>query len=93
MSSDLGFNRLDNSDVYMVEWIDGTLPVSEWQFLEDLSTPEPVHCTSVGFLVHEDTEILVLAPNVGDTIPRQASGLIRIPMCSVTKTTLLTDKG
>ena len=52
-------------------------------------------CVSVGFLVQDDEQTKVLAPNLGasngDEVWDQASGLITIPAVAITKLEKLTS--
>jgi hypothetical protein len=73
----------------IIEWVDSGQPVSGWQWLETLDRRRPQRCVSVGFLIQDDEESKVLAPNLsasgGDNEWDQASGLITIPTAAVTK--------
>jgi hypothetical protein len=79
----------------MIEWIDSARPISEWQHLSDYKCLNPVECVSVGFLIHDDNKTKALAPNMGDIKSQkniQASGIIHIPTCSITKITNLIEE-
>lgn len=70
----------------LVKWLDSRQPLSGWQHLEDIDPPLACECMTVGFVVHEDAEIVTLAQSVGD-IGRdtaQACGLMTIPVRCVT---------
>lgn len=72
----------------LVEWLDSRQPVPGWSRLDELESAEPCFCVSVGFLVRETKNELVLAPNVADLDDEeliQGSGIITIPRCSVRK--------
>ena len=72
----------------LVEWIDSAQPISAWMFLEKKPRLETIQCVSVGWLVGESDEVLMLAPNLGDIESGgsgQASGFIRIPKSAVTR--------
>ena len=72
----------------LVVWEDSVVPDSRWVFLDGYEPHSCVQCQSVGWLVREKDGQLVLAPNVGDVAEgqsEQASGIIRIPMRSVTQ--------
>tara|TARA_R110000737_G_scaffold321683_1_gene333733 strand:+ start:39 stop:356 length:318 start_codon:yes stop_codon:yes gene_type:complete len=70
----------------LVEWEDSASPLSRWCHLDDLPTLEVIKCVSVGFIVAESDQVLMLAPNIGDsgTDNAQASGCIRIPKSGIT---------
>ena len=72
----------------LVEWIDSAQPISAWMFLENKPSLEIIQCVSVGWVVGETDEVLMLAPNLGDIESGgsgQASGFIRIPKSAVTR--------
>ena len=72
----------------LVEWIDSAQPISAWMFLENKPSLEIIQCVSVGWVVGETDEVLMLAPNLGDIESggsAQASGFIRIPKSAVTR--------
>ena len=66
----------------MIEWEDSAQPTPTWTFLASLESPRAVRCASVGWLIHDDSNVKVLAPNMGglnDDSSVQVSGVIRIP--------------
>ena len=78
-----------------IEWKDSTQPVSEWQHLNDLADTKPISCFSVGFLLQNDDEMKVLAPNMADIhndLNIQASGIIAIPSSCVVKISKLLEE-
>ena len=78
----------------LIEWEDSARPVPSWRHLDDLPEPAIITCLSVGWLVHDDEQVKMLAPNVGDIDSEennQASGIIRIPARSVKCITNLTE--
>ena len=70
-----------------IEWEDSAQPAAAWQYLDDIDKPEIVQCRSVGFLIYDGQDVKALAPNIGDlgTEHAQASGVIRIPVRSITR--------
>ena len=50
----------------LVDWIDSAQPISAWIFLENKPRLEVIQCVSVGWVVGETDEVLMLAPNLGD---------------------------
>ena len=78
----------------IVEWVDSAQPQSCWKFLEDVGTPDSIHCVSVGWLVSDGEENKSVAPNMGgvnDPGSMQVSGIITIPVCSIVKITPLQE--
>ena len=77
-----------------IEWVDSGQPIPGWQWLEEIERRRPHKCVSVGFLVQDDEETKVLAPNLGSSCGGddwdQASGLITIPTAAVTRLARLT---
>ncbi len=78
-----------------IEWLDSGQPIPGWQWLEGMERRRPHKCVSVGFLVQDDEETKVLAPNLGSSCGGdewdQASGLITIPTTAVTRIAQLTS--
>lgn len=72
----------------LIEWQDSAQPVPKWIYLSDFEPGTAVSCVSVGWLIQDDEKVKVLAPNMGeiqDATHIQASGIIRIPCCAVTR--------
>ncbi len=67
-----------------VHWLDSGQPEPRWQWLADYKMADIVHCVSVGYLVGKTKTAIALAPNIGNG-GEQASGIIRIPRCAITK--------
>lgn len=71
-----------------IEWEDSARPVAAWSYLADFETPSAVRCVSVGWLIHDGSDVKALAPNMGElgnTEALQVSGVIRIPARCVTR--------
>ena len=68
-----------------IKWIDSRQPGSGWRFLSKGEEWNASIINSVGFLIHEDDSIRVLAQNLSDVEyqDRQYSGDIVIPKQSV----------
>lgn len=77
-----------------IQWLDSAQPSSEWQWLSDLDDIKPILCVSVGWLVYDGIDVKAIAPNMAgyrDEERTQASGIIRIPTCSIMRTVMLDD--
>lgn len=78
----------------LIEWVDSGQPIPDWQWLDGLERRRAHRCVSVGFLVQDDEQTKVIAPNLGASGGNdewdQASGLITIPSLAVTKLERLT---
>ena len=51
----------------LVKWIDANSVGPGWEEIGTLPPLEPVHCVSVGFVLEEEGDTVVLAQTVGDT--------------------------
>lgn len=73
--------------VVLIEWVDSTQPEPSWRHLENAPSLTTVSCRSVGWLIAESDDVLMIAPNVGDlgTESAQASGFLRIPKAAITR--------
>lgn len=72
----------------LIEWVDSVQPVSGWMFLDDAPKLEIINCVSVGWLIKQKKDVIMLAPNIADIESggtAQASGFIRIPASAVTR--------
>ena len=78
---------MEDFPLVLIKWEDSAQPVAAWQYISDIDDPSVVECQSVGFLVHDDDTVKMLAPNVGDLDGEhaQASGVFRIPTRCVTE--------
>lgn len=87
----------DNSTpLVLIEWEDSSQPLSTWTHLDSLPEPKVIECVSVGWLVHDDESVKMLAPNMGDLdskVNMQASGIIRIPAKAITRIVKLLEVG
>jgi len=74
-------------DLVLIEWEDSAQPLPAWQLLEDAVDLEIVKCRSVGWVVREDSAVLLLAPNLGDAESGspQGCGFLRIPARAITR--------
>jgi hypothetical protein len=70
-----------------VEWIDSGRG-HEWRMLDDLDDMLPAYCRSVGWIVREEEEYIVLAGNLAadapDGKPHQACQMMAIPKVAIT---------
>ena len=77
------------SRLVMIEWVDSSQPEPAWKHFDDFPELRIISCISVGWLVGKTDAIVMLAPNVADMDTEnnaQASGFIRIPAASITRT-------
>lgn len=88
--TDLGRRKAAKPNAYpyrlvLVDWEDSGQPVPSWRYVTDMPRPTPIKCSSVGWLVQETKEAILLAPNVGEigTDAEQACGVMVIPVSAV----------
>jgi hypothetical protein len=73
-----------------VEWADSRQPTNVWTRIGEAVQLEFCRCYSVGFVVQDDRDVIVLAANVADVSEEaQATGVIVIPRVAVLKRTTL----
>lgn len=81
-------------DLVLIEWVDSGQPIPGWQWLADVGQRLAHRCVSVGFLVQDDDQAKVLAPNLAASVADeewdQASGLFTIPTVAVVNIQRLT---
>jgi hypothetical protein len=76
------------TDLVMIEWLDSRRPDGGWKHLAGGHEWAAVKCASVGWLIADDDEKKVLAPNMGDiddASNMQLSGEIVIPTSCIVK--------
>ncbi len=73
---------LTPQDYVLVQWLDAKIPQPGWEDLATLAPLEPLRCASVGFVLAEDDQTIVLAQTVGEV---EVQGRLAIPAGAVTK--------
>lgn len=82
-------------ELVLIEWVDSSQPMPNWVHLDSLPNMNPIECVSVGWLIHDDKDMKMLAPNMGDMESEnnaQAAGIIRIPAGSVKRIVKLEER-
>lgn len=82
------------ADLVLIEWIDSRRPDADWKHLSSAFEWSAVKCVSVGWLVADDDQKKVLAPNMGDiddASNMQLSGEIIIPTSCIVKMARLVE--
>ena len=78
---------MEGKKLVMVTWADATGAGSEWQFRDDDFVSGIAVVESVGWLIQEDDEFVVVLPhyarNSHDQIKDQGIGEMSIPRCSI----------
>jgi hypothetical protein len=74
--------------IVLIEWVDSYSVYEQWDFLNDLKEPEIIKCKSVGFIVNETDESILIMPHIsGDN--EAGKGGICIPKLAIIKRTEL----
>jgi len=93
---------MDKCPLVRIEWLDSRQPIASWKFLSDYrdNPAQPLKCVSVGWMIRDDDDLKVLAPNFGgvenEIDPErtlQACGVIQIPTCCVVRISSLNERG
>jgi len=63
-----------------IEWLDSKSGPTEWEYLEDIESLQPVSCQSIGFLLEDNEKYKTLASTVSGS---QVWGRITILTCSI----------
>ena len=86
---------MDDCPLVMLEWEDSRRAQSDWIHLSEFTPGNAVRCVSVGWMIHDGSNVKVLAPNMGDVgdgdAELQVSGVIHIPARCVMKITTLIE--
>jgi hypothetical protein len=74
-------------DLLLVEWSDSLQTASQWSFIEEAPELKTAKCRTVGWLVGENQEALMLAQNIANEglDDAQGSGYMRICKRAITK--------
>ena len=78
----------------LVEWVDSFGCSAAWQDITD-SVAVPLHCRSVGWLLHDTDDCKVIVPHLSEahhpSAAPQGCGDMTIPTCAVTRMIDLAD--
>lgn len=78
----------------MIEWEDSAQPIPAWSYLASFEAPGTIRCVSVGWMIRDDKQMKVVAPNMGGVNTSgslQVSGMIQIPTSCVLQITHLNE--
>ncbi len=80
-------------ELVIVEWEDSQGCPQGWQFFEDVSF-EPVTIRSVGWVLRENKQSVMLAPHVGRVggVENQGQGIMTIPKRCILRRVTLEEK-
>ena len=72
----------------IIEWVDSYSVYEGWDFIKELSDPKIVKCLSVGWILKETEDCILLMPHISDTNDKETLGAGRggltIPKISIT---------
>jgi hypothetical protein len=68
-----------------IEWIDAIQPTLQWEHVKDVTPPKNMLCHSVGWIVAESDEGIVVAAHIGDleSDDMQCIGHMTIPKSAI----------
>jgi hypothetical protein len=78
---------IDKHDLVLVEWKDSVQPVPNWMLLDEAPDLDAISCVSVGWIISQNDNVVMLVPNLGDHKDdnAQGCGFIRIPRSAITR--------
>lgn len=65
-----------------VRWVDSSVPEGTWLYTKDID-PALLQCCSVGFLVSETKDSIIIAGHRSMATTPQYSGIMVIPKCAI----------
>ena len=87
-------NSFQDLPLMFVEWVDSMSVNGEWQSVEEIEEPELAIAYSVGWVIGDFPNYLVVAPHVVadlKDIELQACGVMNIPKVCIRRTERLSD--
>jgi hypothetical protein len=79
--------KINIDDIVIIEWVD-TMAWAGWQSQEQLKEYSLLPITSVGIVVADKEDCILIATSVaGNTLHEQVGQITSIPKCSITKIT------
>lgn len=87
---------MSDARLVLVRWVDSYGCSARWEDIdENFDAPEIVECESVGWLIYEDKNSLVVVPHIVEATKRtkrQGCGDMTIPRCAVKSIVDLEEK-
>lgn len=68
----------------LIKWVDSYSVYEQWDFINDISEPIVIECISVGFVIKETDESILIIPHISGE-NEAGKGGICIPKISITK--------
>jgi len=72
----------------LIDWVDSYSVYEQWDFIKHIKEPEIVKCKSVGFLIKDTEESILILPHISGESEAGMGGIC-IPKVSITKITEL----
>ncbi len=72
----------------LIEWIDSYTIYKDWDILSELKEPEIMNCKSVGFVIKENDDAIIIIPHISGN-DEAGYGGICIPKIAIIITTEL----
>lgn len=79
--------------MYRIHWVDIVRTADPWISAEAAVALRPADCYSVGWLIYEDDECVVLASTLGDSMDEDIGGTFSVPRCVIKSITELVATG
>ena len=80
-------------EIVLIKWEDSRVPRNNWEWITEELTPKCTSCMSVGFIVAESDNAILLSPTIGheEDGDRQMIGAITIAKRQILKTICLSS--
>lgn len=80
--------------IYLIEWVDSYSINEGWELIKDMDNIELMKCQSIGYILKENEDMLLIAPHISDVDNKESLGSFRggliIPIISILKREELT---
>lgn len=74
-----------NNRLVLIEWVDSYSFYEQWDFIKEIAEPEIVKCISVGFVIKETDDSIMILPHISGENEAGRGGIC-IPKISIIKT-------
>jgi hypothetical protein len=75
---------MTRNKLVLIKWVDSYSVCESWNFIKEIAEPANVECVSVGFVIKENTDNILILPHIsGDN--EAGRGGICIPKISITQ--------
>lgn len=88
--------KIDKTKLYLIEWIDSHSMYHGWEYVSDIEAPKGMVCMSVGWIIKETKDNVMIIPHIADIKNKetdgQVCGAMVIPIVAIIKRTELITK-